>query len=103
LELQYLLAQGTALIEQASLINSLTKSKPALEERTFALAEAERVLLRSLKQNERFADAHLQLARVYEKRGEPARAASELEKYLRKTPNARNAEQIKAAIKTLKQ
>jgi tetratricopeptide (TPR) repeat protein len=103
LELQYLLAQGTALIEQASLINSLTKSKPALEERTFALAEAERVLLRSLKQNERFADAHLQLARVYEKRGEPARAASELEKYLRKTPNAKNAEQIKAAIKTLKQ
>lgn len=101
-ELQYLLAQGTALIEQASLIDPATKSKPALEERVFALTEAERVLLQSLKQNERFADAHLQLARVYEKRGEPARAASELEKYLRKTPNAKNAEQIKAAIKTLK-
>jgi cytochrome c-type biogenesis protein CcmH/NrfG len=102
-EPQYLLAQGTALIEQASLIDPATKSKPALEERTFALTEAERVLLQSLKQNDRRADAHLQLARVYEKRGEPARAASELEKYLRKTPNAKNAEQIKAAIKTLKQ
>lgn len=102
LELQYLLAQGTALIEQAGLIDPATKSKPALEERSFALTEAERVLLLSLKQNERFADAHLQLARVYEKRGEPSRAATELEKYLRKTPNAKNAEQIKAAIKTLK-
>lgn len=101
-ELQYLLAQGTALIEQASLIDQATKFKPALEERAFALAEAERVLLQSLKQNDRLADAHLQLARVYEKRGDPARAATELEKYLRKTPNAKNAEQIKAAIKTLR-
>jgi tetratricopeptide (TPR) repeat protein len=102
-ELQYLLAQGTALIEQASLIDPATKSKTALDERTFALAEAERVLLASLKQNEKLADSHLQLARVYEKRGEPARAATELEKYLRKTPNAKNAGQIKQAIKTLKQ
>jgi tetratricopeptide (TPR) repeat protein len=102
-ELQYLLAQGTALIEQASLIEPSTKSTAALEERSFALIEAERILLESLKRNEKLADSHLQLARVYEKRGEPARAATELEKYLRKTPNAKNAEQIKQAIKTLKQ
>ncbi|HKR60063.1 MAG TPA: tetratricopeptide repeat protein [Pyrinomonadaceae bacterium] len=101
-EPQYQLAQATALIEQAALIQ-VAAPKAAPEERTFAFAEAERILLQLVKQQDRLADAHLQLARVYEKKGERGKAATELERYLRKMPNAKNAEQIKQAIKTLKQ
>ncbi len=101
-ETQYLLARATALIEQVVVIDA-APAKAADEERSFALAEAERVLAQALKQNERLADVHLQLARVHEKRGEPKQAAEQLERYLRKAPNAKNAEQIKGAIKTLRQ
>jgi tetratricopeptide (TPR) repeat protein len=101
-ETQYLLARGTALVEQVVVIDG-APSTAAADERSFALAEAEGVLLQAVKQNEKLADAHLQLARVYEKKGERARAAEQLERYLRKAPNAKNAEQIKAAIKTLRQ
>jgi cytochrome c-type biogenesis protein CcmH/NrfG len=101
-ETQYLLARGTALIEQVVVIDG-TPSTTAADERSFALAEAERVLLQAVKQNERLADAHLQLARVYEKKGERTQAAEQLERYLRKAPNAKNAEQIRGAIKKLRQ
>ena len=102
-EPQYQLAQATALIEEAGRVDVATQVNNATEERTFALAEAEKILLQVLKQNEKLADAHLQLARVYEKEGERVKAATELQRYLRKMPNAKNAEQIKQAIKTLKQ
>lgn len=78
-------------------------ARAADEERSFALTEAERVLEQALKQNERFAEVHLQLARVYEKKGERKQTAEQLERYLRKAPNAKNAEQIKGAIRTLTQ
>jgi regulator of sirC expression with transglutaminase-like and TPR domain len=45
---------------------------------------------------------HLQLARLYEKRGDRARAAGELEEYLKKSPDAKNAPAIREAIKKLK-
>ena len=103
-EPQYLLSQATALIEQSNLISVAAGSVAAAEEeRSFALLEAEKILLQLTKQNDNIADVHLQLARIYERKGERARAASELEKYLRKAPGAKNAEQIKAAIKTLRE
>lgn len=98
---QYLLAQGTALVEQGSTIDP-KQSKTAAEERAFAFTEAERVLLEALKFNKKLGDAHLQLARLYEKRGERPRAADELEQYLRLTPNLKNADAIRQAIKTLR-
>lgn len=101
-EPQYLLARATALIEQVVVIDA-APAKGANEERAFALAEAEQILLQALKQNEKLADVHLQMARVYEKKGERKQAAEQLERYLRKTPNAKNAEQIKIAIKKLQQ
>jgi regulator of sirC expression with transglutaminase-like and TPR domain len=86
------------------LINVAAGSKAAAEEeRSFALLEAEKILLQVTKQNDQLADVHLQLARVYERKGERARAASELERYLGKARNAKNADQIKAAIKTLRE
>jgi regulator of sirC expression with transglutaminase-like and TPR domain len=102
-EPQYLLSQATALIEQSTLINAAAGSVAAEEERSFALVEAEKILLQLTKQNDKLADVHLQLARVYERKGERGRAATELERYLSKAPNAKNADQIKAAIKTLRE
>ncbi len=101
-ETQYLLARARALIEQVVVIDA-APAKGADEERSFALVEAERILSQALKQNEKLADIHLQLARVYEKKGDRKQAAEQLERYLRKTPNAKNAEQIKGAIRTLRQ
>ena len=101
-ETQYLLARATALIEQVVVIDAVP-AKPADEERSFALTEAERILMQAVKQSEKLAEVHLQLARVYEKKGERKRAAEQLERYLSKTPNAKNAEQIKGAIKKLRQ
>ena len=100
-EPQYQISQAIALIEQAGLIDVGQKS--ADEDRRFALDEAERILLQALKQNDRLADAHLQLARVYERKGQKKQAADQLELYLRKSPGAKNADQIKLAIKTLRQ
>lgn len=98
---QYLLAQGTALVEQGSIIDP-KQSQSAAEERAFAFTEAERVLLEALKVNKKLGEAHLQLARLYEKRGERPRAADALEQYLRLTPNVKNADAIRQAIKTLR-
>ena len=97
----YLLAEGTALVEQASSIDA-SQSKAAADERTFVFTEAEKVLLEALRLNKQLADVHLQLARVYEKRGERPRAATELEQYLKKAQNVKNAEAIRQAIKTLR-
>lgn len=63
-EPQYLLAQGTALVEQASTIDK-AKSAAAAEERAFALTEAEKTLIQVSRQNKKIAEVHLQLARVY--------------------------------------
>ena len=99
---QYPLSRGTAFIEQASLIDP-SKSPAAKEERTFALAEAEIALKQAQQLGPRkLPEVHLHLARVYEKRGEQARAADELEQYLRKNPSASNAAAIRDAIKTLR-
>ncbi|HKB67471.1 MAG TPA: tetratricopeptide repeat protein [Pyrinomonadaceae bacterium] len=97
----YLLAEGTALVEQASSI-AASQSKAAADERTFVFTEAEKVLLEALRLNRQLADVHLQLARVYEKRGERPRAAAELEQYLKKAQNVKNVEAIRQAIKTLR-
>jgi len=100
-EPQYQLSEATALVEQASTIDQ-TKSPTDAEQRLFALTEAEKILTQLSRQDGKLADVHLQLARVYEKKGERARAAEELEQYLRKAPTAKNAEAVRQAIKSLK-
>lgn len=99
---QYPLSRGTAFIEQASMIDP-SKSAAAADERNYALAEAEKALKQAQQVGSRkLPEVHLQLARVYEKKGEQARAADELEQYLRKNPSASNAGAIRDAIKTLR-
>ncbi|HEY8184424.1 MAG TPA: carboxypeptidase regulatory-like domain-containing protein [Pyrinomonadaceae bacterium] len=101
-ELNYLVRQGTALIEQASRIDP-KKSAAAADERNFAFTEAEKVLNRAYDlSGKKLAIVHLQLARLYEKKGDPARAASELEQYLHQSPDDKKADQILGAIKKLR-
>ena len=95
---QYLLLQATALIEQAALVEP-----NKADERNYAYSEAEKSLARAEQLSERkLAAVHLQRARLYERRGERARAADELERYLRQSPDLKNAAAIREAIKTLR-
>lgn len=99
---QYPLAQGAALIDHAATIDP-KKSQAAAEERTAALAEAEKALDAAARiGRNRLADVHRQRARLYERRGEPGRAADELEQFLKKSPNLKNAPAVREAIKTLR-
>jgi Tfp pilus assembly protein PilF len=101
-EPQYLLSRGTALIEQALMIDP-SKSAQAAGERDFAFAEAEKVLAQAGRASTRkLPEVHLQLARLHEKKGDRARAADELELYLRQSPNLKNAEAVRQAIRTLR-
>jgi Tfp pilus assembly protein PilF len=101
-ELNYLVVQGTALIDQAAGIDP-KKSTAAAEERKYAFSEAESVLNKAYDlSGKKLATVHLQLARLYEKKGDPKRAASELEQYLRQSPNDQKAEQIRGAITKLR-
>jgi|RhiMethySRZTD1v2_1073278.scaffolds.fasta_scaffold641485_1 tetratricopeptide (TPR) repeat protein len=101
-EPQYLLSQGTAFIEQASIIDP-SKSQAAADERKYALEEAERVLKQAQQRKQaNAAEIHRQLARLYERKGDLARAALELEQYLKANPGAANAAAIREAIKKLR-
>ena len=99
---QYPLAQGSAFIDQAAMIDP-KKSQAAADERAFALAEAEKSLDVALKIGKgKLADVHRQRARLYERKGDRARAADELEQYLRKSPGLKNAPAVREAIKSLR-
>lgn len=95
---QYHLLQATALIEQAASLDPVKA-----DERNYAFAEAEKSLARADELSRRQLPAvSLQRARLYEKRGDRARAADELERYLRQSPDLKNAPAIREAIKALR-
>lgn len=97
-----LLMRATALIEHAAAINP-SASKEAAAERESAFGLAEKDLAKALElSGKKLAAAHLQLARLHEKKGNRARAADELEQYLRMAPDDKKADAIRSAIKTLR-
>jgi tetratricopeptide (TPR) repeat protein len=101
-EYNYLVLQATALIDQATAIDPKS-SAGAHVERNYALDEAQTVLRRAYElSGKKLAAVHLQMARIYEKKGDPGRAATELERYLRLAPNDRNSDKIRAAINKLR-
>jgi len=93
---------GVAHVEYAASVDP-SQSESAKIDRNKALDDAER-FLRSAGDlsGRKLADVHLQLARVYETRGDRSRAAGELEEYLKQSPEAKNAEAIRGAIKRLR-
>jgi len=66
--------------------------------------KAEKTLLQAKKlaENSPVAEVHWQLALLYEKTGRNKKAADELERYLKLSPKAPNAEQIKKLIADLR-
>ena len=97
-----LLMRATALIEHAIAINPLA-SKEAAAERESAFGMAEKSLAQAFElSGKKLAAVHLQLARLYEKKGDRARAADELGDYLKMAPDDKKADAIRAAIKTLR-
>lgn len=92
-----LLLRATALIDHAA---TLDPSKP---EREQALSEAQKDLNKAFEMSgKKLSATHLQMARIHEKRGARAEAANELERYLRETPDAKNAAAIREGIKKLR-
>ena len=65
---------------------------------------AEKTLLKALSLSKDFpnADAHWQIALLYEKLGRFSEAATNLEKYLKIQPDAENKQQIKKLINSMK-
>ena len=100
LDAQYSFMQGVALIDQAAMVEPNTKQ--AADTRNFFFVEAEKVLLRAYEvSGNKLAVVHLQLARLYEKKGDRNRAVGELEQYL-KSPEAKNSAAIRDAIRKLR-
>lgn len=97
------LMRGTALIYQASTLNDANPNRTA-EDRSLLLSRAEAALSQAsnISGNKLKAD-NITLALLYEMRGEPDRAADELESLLRKTPQAKNATALQAEIRRLRE
>jgi tetratricopeptide (TPR) repeat protein len=99
---QGFMQRGVSLVEYASTIDPSASQKAAGERRA-ALDDAEKALTEAYRlSGKKLSAARLQLARVYEKRGERARAADELERYLHDNPTASNAAAIREAVRTLR-
>jgi tetratricopeptide (TPR) repeat protein len=98
-----LLMRGTALIHQASTLNDANPSRLA-EDQSPLLSQAEVALSQAsnLSGNKLKAD-NITLALLYEMRGEPDRAADELESLLRKASHAKNAPALQAEIRRLRE
>ena len=92
------LMRGIALIHQAATVDESNTA-----ERLPLLGQADRALAHALNlsDNKMKPDAPT-LALFYEMKGEPERAATELEGFLKKAPDARNAEALKTEIKRLR-
>lgn len=97
-----LLIRAGALIEYATAIDPSASTTSASERETgFTLAEKDLQKAFELS-GKKLAAVHLQLARLYEKKADRARAADELAKYLKMAPDDKKADAIRAAIKTLR-
>jgi|SRR6185369_3918845 tetratricopeptide (TPR) repeat protein len=92
--------RATALIHQAA---NTSDSAPSTEDRAHLLSRAEIAMSQAatLSENKLKPDS-LTVALFYELKGEPERAATELESYLKKSPQLKNAEAIQNEIKRLR-
>jgi tetratricopeptide (TPR) repeat protein len=93
--------RATALVHQAANVDA---SAPSTEDRNYLLSRAELAMAEAarLSDNKVKPDA-MTIALFYELKGDPERAAAELESYLRKTPQLKNADAIQAEIKRLRE
>jgi tetratricopeptide (TPR) repeat protein len=96
------LMRATALIHHASMIDASASEKAAAD-RAYFLDRAEVALTQASNlSNKKLSADHLTMAMFYEMKNERERAANELEQYLRKAPDAPNADAIREAIRRLR-
>jgi tetratricopeptide (TPR) repeat protein len=99
----HLLMRASALLDYASAVDPSSSKETAIEWYD-ALSEADRNLTRAYNlSGKQLAAVHLHRARLYEKKGENARAASELEQYLAENPTSKRADAIRDEIQKLRQ
>lgn len=93
--------KATALIHQAAVA---PESAPATENRSYLLGRAELAMAQAadLSANKLKPDT-VTMALFYELKGEPEKAAAELESYLKKSPQMKNSEAIQNEIKRLRE
>jgi tetratricopeptide (TPR) repeat protein len=93
--------RATALVHQAANIDA---TAPSTEDRNYLLSRAELAITEAsrLSKNKLKPDT-MTIALFYELKGNPERAAAELESYLRKTPQIKNSAAIQAEIKRLRE
>jgi len=93
--------KATALIHQAAIT---PEAAPATENRSYLLGRADVALAQAanLSENKLKPDT-MTMALFYELKGEPEKAAAELESYLKKSPQMKNAEAIQNEIKRLRE
>ena len=93
--------RATALIHQAA---NTSDSAPSTEDRSHLLSRAEMAMVQAanLSENKLKPDS-MTLALFYELKGEPERAAAELESYMKKTPQLKNSEPLQNEIKRLRE
>jgi len=92
--------RATALIHQAAVTD---ESAPSTEDRSHLLSRAQVAMSQAanLSENKLKPDT-MTLALFYDLKGEPERAASELESYLKKNPQLKNSVPIQNEIKRLR-
>jgi Tfp pilus assembly protein PilF len=93
--------KATALIHQAAVA---AESAPATENRSYLLSRAEVALAQAadLSENKLKPDT-MTMALFYDLKGDPERAAVELESYLKKTPQMKNSAALQNEIKRLRE
>ena len=91
--------RATALIHQAA---NTSESAPATENRSYLIGRAEVAISQaaSLSENKVRPDS-MTMALFYELKGEPEKAATELESYVRKTPQLKDSVPLQNEIKRL--
>jgi Tfp pilus assembly protein PilF len=98
------LMRAEALIDYAAAIDApSSESAGALRNDAFNEAERNLNLAHDKSRNSlTTAAVHFQLARLYQKRGDRERAATELDQYLLANPSVKNAEEIREVIRRLR-
>jgi tetratricopeptide (TPR) repeat protein len=93
--------RATALIHQAAVTE---ESAPATENRSYLLGRAELAMAQAseLSENKLKPDT-MTMALFYELKGDPERAAAEIEAYIRKTPQLKNSAALQNEIKRLRE
>ena len=98
---RYHLMRGVAILYYIAEIDST--QNPSGEDRSYLLGKAEESLNKAyLLSAKKLTIVHFYLGMLYDRKGEPLRAADELEQYLRDNPQADNAAMIRETIEKLR-